>query len=243
MKKLFLFASLILALSLSASAQYDGFSFGFKVGPNLGWTGSTTGAATNKGVKAGFDLGVVAEYYFAENYAIVSGVNVDFARGRYTFNNALVLDSILTPYGVDRTYKTTVFEIPLMLKMVTDQFGELPIRYYAQVGGGIGFASNVMVKDESIVSPSPDEWGKSNKEFSNFRASLKVGAGAQYSISGTTSVFAGLYFSHDLVNNINSISPNHYANYYDSNLNPIGSRDPKLNLLQNRIGLEVGIMF
>ena len=242
MKKNLFFIGLMLALSLSASAQYKGFSFGFKLGPNFGWTGSTTGAAQSEGTKLGMDLGLVAEYYFANNYAIVSGVNVSFLGGHYSFVDG-VLDSLetLKTYNVDRVYKGTVYEIPLMLKMVTNELGNAPIRAYAQVGAGIGYAQKVKVKDAIDGAAAPAEWGITNKEFSNMRVSLKIGAGAQYALDESTRLFAGLYFSHDVLNNINSISPNYYKYYGGSKL--IGERETKLNMLQNRIGLEVGILF
>ena len=43
MKKNLLLAGLLLAMTLSVSAQYKGFSFGFKLGPGFDWVGSTTG--------------------------------------------------------------------------------------------------------------------------------------------------------------------------------------------------------
>ena len=242
MKKTLLFASLLLALSLSASAQYKGFSFGFKLGPGFDWTGSTTGAAVNEGTRTGFGVGVVAEYYFADNYAIVTGVNVNMNRGHYSFLNATDSLTLLNPFSVDRFYKSTIYEVPVMLKMVTNQFGSLPLRYYAQVGGGIGYAQKVLVKD-AFNGVSAENYEASNKEFSNLRASLKIGAGAQYHIDESLRVFAGLYFSHDFLNNINSITPNHYSNYYGADGKKIGERDKKLNMLQNRFGIEIGIMF
>ena len=256
MKKNLLFIGLILAMSLSASAQYKGFAFGFKVGPNWGWTGSTTGAAVSLGARTGFDVGVVAEYYFADNYAIVSGVNVDFLGGKYTFDKGRMVTDSLNPdgflekYGVNRIYKTTLYEIPLMLKMETNDLGNLPLRAYAQVGGGIGYAQKVKVKDAIPADgiDTPADWGVTNKEFSNIRASLKIGAGAQYAIDESTRLFAGVYFSHDFINNVNYISPNYCGNYYEFNyetneLNKLGERDTKLNVLQNRIGLEVVVLF
>ena len=249
MKKNLLFIGLMLAMSLSASAQDEGFAFGFKVGPNGGWTGSTTGAAVNEGIRTGFDLGVVAEYYFADNYALVSGINVDFVGGKYMFERGrMVVDSInpdgyVEVYGVNRIYKSTIYEIPLMLKMETNDLGNLPLRAYAQVGGGIGYAQKVKVKDaipsEGIETPA--EWGITDREFSNIRVSLKIGAGAQYAVDESTRLFAGFYFSHDFINNINSINPNYYK-YYNGDKD-LGERDVKLNMLQNRIGLEVGVLF
>ena len=244
MKKNLLVIGLMLAMSLSASAQNQGFAFGFKVGPNWGWTGSTTGAAVSEGPKTGFDVGVVAEYYFADNYALVSGINVDFLGGRYSFDNAIQLDTVTQKpdvFKVNRVFKSTLYEIPLMLKMVTNELGDIPLRVYAQVGGGIGYAQKVKVKDAIMGASASEDWGVTNKEFSNIRVSLKIGAGAQYTVDESTRLFAGVYFSHDFLNNINSISPNYYK-FYNGDKN-LGEREKKLNMLQNRIGIEVGVLF
>ena len=247
MKKSLLIVGLLLAMSLTASAQNNGFAFGFKLGPGFDWTGSTTGAAKSEGMRMGFGVGVVAEYYFADNYAIVSGVNVNMNRGHYSFENGRMVMgadsvSVLETYPVDRMFKSTVYEIPLMLKMMTNELGGLPLRAYAQVGAGIGYAQKVKVKDGIDGADMPDAYTTTDKEFSNLRASMKIGAGAQYAIDQSTRVFAGLYFSHDFINNINYITPNYYGNYYE-NGNDIADRDVKLNMLQNRIGLEVGVLF
>ena len=247
MKKSLLIVGLLLAMSLTMSAQNNGFAFGFKFGPGFDWTGSTTGAAKSEGMRMGFGVGVVAEYYFADNYAIVSGVNVNMNRGHYSFDNAIDSTTLLDPFKVDRFYKSTVYEIPVMLKMMTNELGGLPLRDYAQVGAGIGYAQKVKAKD-SYLDVTENEFSATYKEFSNLRASMKFGMGAQYAIDQSTRVFAGLYFSHDFINNINSISPNYYGNYYinvGDDVEKIGDRpmDAKLNVLQNRIGFEVGVLF
>ena len=150
MKKNLLVIGLMLAMSLTVSAQNQGFAFGIKLGPNFGWTGSTT--AQSLGSRTGFDVGVVGEYYFADNYAIVSGVNVSFLGGHYLFDNAHIVTDSLNPdgflemYGVDRTFKSTIYEIPLMLKMVTNEFGDIPLRAYFEVGGGIGLAAKKVME-------------------------------------------------------------------------------------------------
>jgi hypothetical protein len=252
MKKNLLFIGLMMAFSLSVSAQNEGFAFGFKFGPNFGWTGSTTATADNLGSKTGFDVGVVSEYYFADNYAFVTGVNVSFLGGHYMFDNAhLVTDSLnpdgfLEKFGVNRTYKSTIYEIPLMLKMVTNELGNVPLRIYAEVGGGIGLAAKKVRVKDAIPSQNvtaPDKWHTTNKEYSNLRASLKIGAGAQYTVDESTRLFAGVYFSHDFINMINYIRPDYCGNFFDAEGNKIGERDPKLNVLQNRIGIEVGVLF
>ena len=250
MKKSLLMVGLLLAMSLTASAQYKGFSFGFKLGPTFDWTGSKTGAAINQGTKTGFDLGVVAEYYFAENYAIVTGVNVDFVKGHYSFDdmrNISAIDSI-TDYqlgNIDRQFKTTIYEIPLMLKMVTPELGGLPLRAYAQVGGAFGYTQRVKVMDTFTLGEINDkDYRATDGEYNPFHASLRIGAGAEYTLLETTRVFAGIYFSHDFLNSISrgALVTSNYEKYYAGNKD-LGERDLKLNVLQNRIGVEFGIFF
>lgn len=247
MKKKLLFVGLMLAISVGASAQYKGFSFGVKVGPGFDWTGSTTGVAVNNGVRVGLGVGLVAEYYFADNYALLTGVNVNLNRGHYSFNQGCIDPNTEAPdfYNVDRLYKSTVYEIPVMLKMITNQFGSFPMRYYAQVGAGLGYAARkVQVKDAIGDGAMAADYTTANKEYSSFRASLKLGLGAEYSIDESLRVFAGVYYSHDFINNINYISPDYCGNYIE-NGKIIGARpdDKKLSLLQNRVGIEIGILF
>ncbi len=249
MKKSLLIVGLLMAMSLTASAQYKGFSFGFKVGPSFDWTGSKTGAAINQRTKTGFDVGLVAEYYFAENYAIVTGVNVDFVNGQYKFDDKrnVSADTIndFQLGTVDRKFKTTIYEIPLMLKLVTPELGNLPLRAYAQVGGAFGYTQRVKVMDTFTLGEINDtDYRATDGEYNPFHASLRIGAGAEYTLLETTRVFAGIYFSHDFLNSISrgALVTSNYEKYYAGNKD-LGERDLKLNVLQNRIGIEVGVFF
>ena len=251
MKKNLLFVGLMLALSLTASAQYKGFSFGLKFGPSFDWTGSKTGAASNQGVKTGFDVGLVAEYYFAENYALVTGVNVDFFRGHYNFSDMryISINDSISDYqlgDVDRQFKTTVYEIPLMLKMVTPQIGNLPLRAFAQVGGAFGYTQRVKVMDSfSLGNINDSEYRATKGEYNPIHASLRIGAGAEYAFLESTRAFVGIYYTHDFLNSISSggagITSN-YVKYYNGDKD-LGERVERLNILQNRIGIEMGILF
>jgi len=249
MKKSLLIVGLLMAMSLTASAQYKGFSFGFKVGPSFDWTGSKTGAAINERTKTGFDVGLVAEYYFAENYAIVTGINVDFVNGQYKFDDMrnVSVDTIndFQLGTVDRKFKTTIYEIPLMLKLVTPELGNLPLRAYAQVGGAFGYTQRVKVMDTFTLGEINDtDYRATDGEYNPFHASLRIGAGAEYTLLETTRVFAGIYFSHDFLNSISrgALVTSNYEKYYAGNKD-LGERDLKLNVLQNRIGIEVGVFF
>lgn len=246
MKKNLLFVGLMLALSLSASAQYRGFSFGLRLGPNFNWIESKAGAADNDGVKTGFDMGFLAEYYFTENYALVMGVNVNFLKGEYDFVDKRVIDNDTILGTVGRTFKPIVYEIPLMFKMVTPQLGNIPLRAYAQLGGAFGLSPRVKVKDDFAMGDIDDDGYRLAKgEYNPIHASLRVGAGAEYAFLRSTRAFLGVYYSYDFLNGISSgvqgITSN-YRKYYNGDKN-LGERPDRLDIHQHRIGVEMGILF
>jgi hypothetical protein len=259
MKKSLLIVGLLMAMSLSATAQYDGPAFGFRLGPNFNWITSSKGGADNEKVPVGFDLGFVFEYYFTENYAFVTGVNVNFLRGAYDFKDMrnISLDSISNYQlgDVERKFKTTEYEIPLMLKMVTPEIGNLPLRAYAQIGGAFGITPVVKVKDDFDLNVLEEmdylddaAYRAAKGEYNPIHASLRAGIGAEYAFLETTRAFLGVYYSYDFLNGIGSggqgIFRNNYRlHYYDADGNVLGDRTPKLDIHQHRIGVEVGILF
>ena len=252
MKKSLLIVGLLMAMSLSATAQYDGPAFGFRLGPNFNWVGSK-GEAYDSDMRVGFDVGFVFEYYFTENYALVTGVNVNFLKGEYDYRdkrNISPVDSIPNYLlgDVERTFKTTEYEIPLMLKLVTPEIGNIPLRAYAQIGGAFGLTPVVKVKDEFKLDElelNDTEFKLAKGQYNPIHASLRVGAGAEYAILETTRVFLGVYYSYDFLNGISSGAQgitHNYRKYYGGDKD-LGERPARLDIHQHRIGLEVGVLF
>jgi len=253
MKKSLLIVGLLMAMSLSATAQYDGAAFGFRMGPSFNWVGSK-GEAYDSDMKVGFDLGFVFEYYFTENYALVTGVNVNFLRGEFDYKDMrnTATDTVYRLVSVERKFKTTEYEIPLMLKMVTPEIGNLPLRAYAQIGGAFGITPVVKVKDEfeldDLVDYEDPAYRLAKGQFNPIHASLRVGAGAEYAFLETTRAFLGVYYSYDFLNGIGSggqglFRNNYRLHYYDADGNVLGDRPNKLDIHGHRIGVEVGILF
>ena len=253
MKKSLLVIGLLMAMSLTASAQYDGPAFGFRVGPTFNWVGSNGKEAYDSDLKVGCDLGFVFEYYFTENYALVTGINVNFLKGEYDFRDKRDISTDSIPnyqLGViEREFKTTEYEIPLMLKLVTPEIGNIPIRAYAQLGAAFGITPVVKVKDkfklDDLEDPKEAEYRLVKGEFNPIHTSLRVGAGAEYALLETTRVSLGVYYSYDLLNGISSGAQgitNNYRKYYGGD-EALGERPVNLDIHQHRIGIEVGILF
>lgn len=250
MKKSLLIVGLLMAMSLTASAQYDGPTFGIRLGPSFDWIGSK-GEAYDQDTKVGFDLGFVFEYYFTENYALVTGLNVNFLRGEYNFNDKRLApaDSVYQLVKVERKFKTAEYEIPLMLKMVTPEMGNIPLRAYAQLGGAFGITPVVKVKDEfdlDELEPIEDQaYRNASREYNPIHASLRAGVGVEYAFLETTRAFLGVYYSYDILNGISSGVQgitNNYRKYYCGD-ETLGERPNRLDIHQHRIGIELGVLF
>ena len=175
------------------------FRFGIQASPSFSWMGTDDNSINNNGTNLGLRLGMVGEYYFAENYAFTSGLNFAFNQGgtlrhdtggnfwtrselsNPDFNNS----ETALPDGVNLKYSIQFVEIPIGLKMRTQEFGYL--RYYAElpiftigiktqaVGDITG--TNIMTEKENIKN-----------DVNSLNVSWGLGGGVEYTINSSTSL-------------------------------------------------------
>ena len=273
MKKNLIIAAIMLFATMTASAQYKDFYFGLKFGPHIDWAGSSTKTVDNDKVKMGFNFGFVGEYYFVENYALEFGLNLDFLRNRYEYDEARqvnlnidnpALYSLVNPVDsiwgtVNRTMRGTYVEIPIMLKMRTNEFGDW--RFFGEVGLAVGVRAKASAKDVftynikgnpvlTPLSPLEDQQyiDKSEKfanvtsQYNLFTLKYIVAGGAEYSINGSTRAFARIIFNGNILNNL---SASYAKGDTEKDKNKVYDyiRPEKLDVHPYSIGLELGIMF
>ncbi len=213
MKKIVLQAAFFIFLQTLMFSQ--DFRFGFQVSPNRTWINSSDNTINAVGGNTGLKLGVVGEYYFDERYAITAGLGFAFNQGgtlKHDTGGNLFSESDLSnpnlnmgdkplPDGVELTYKIQYVEIPVALKMRTDEMGyfryfaEIPIFPTAIRTQARGNIKGVDSQGISIKSEDLDI----NKDVTLFSFSWGIGAGVEYSISSNTALVAGLYFQNQLI--------------------------------------------
>ena len=224
MKKLFIISVIALIFSNSSlKAQERPFVFGFKVAPNIGWMNpSSTGYETD-GSKFGFSWGLMAEFHLMENYSINTGLNILFQNG--TLNYEDELDAYGGVGFLSRTYNLKYIEIPVILKMKTNEISG--IRFFGVFGFGANILLSAKVQDKFALEAGVFE-DKGKKDFKNnlksMRASMIVGIGAEFNVDGVTKLLAGVNFNNgitDVLKNqnnyhsdINHKSINNYLEFY-----------------------------
>jgi len=224
MKKIIILVTLLLFTFNYSRAQEDnpppvqqnhGKAFksvlmGVKASPNIGWLNPDSKKYESEGVIFGFSWGFMCEFAFTKNYSFVTGFNVIASNGKLNYPHMKIVSEnslIDTLTGkMSREYKLRYLEIPLTLKMRTRDFGKFS--FYGQIGLGAGFNIRAKSSDEfsyDIKNRTPVPLTALASESENikdqvtfFRLGLLIGAGAEFSLGGTTRLMAGFNYNNGL---------------------------------------------
>lgn len=204
MKKIVSLLFFSLLLHLSAEAQQS-FRFGFQASPTFSSLRTSDkkieGTSSNWGLK----LGMNGEYYFARNYAFISGLGFGFnqggtlqngyEKGIFWPNSELSEPRFDTvPQNAKLYYRVNYVEIPFGLKMRGGSNEDSRIRYYAEIPvitlgfrtkavGGIRGTNNQNTEDENI-----------QRDVNALSLSWGLGGGIEYEIASSATLVAGLAY-------------------------------------------------
>lgn len=209
------------------SGESKGFRFGLQFSPHLDWTKAQDKHTTSSGVKVDFNYGLVADFSIALRYAVSTGINISQYstiirhEDTLTMFNSFPNDSFRL--GTKASYKLQYIDIPLVLKLKTNEIG------YVTYFGQFGFDLSVCTKSRGDIS---DNSGVRNKDDENlgpdispFNLALNIGGGIEYSLSKSTAFITSLSFH------------NGFLDISDS------PKDFKSKTILNAVELKVGILF
>jgi hypothetical protein len=246
MKKLIIVLCLA-TISLTGYAQQD-LRFGFQMSPSFSWMSTSVNHINSSGTNLGLKLGIVGEFYFRENYALVSGIGFHFNAGGtllhenegFYWRNSDIPASVMSDTtfasGTKLKYGIQYLEIPIGLKMRTREFGY--VRYYFQPDITLGFKSQARGSIEGVGITDGDEKYNIRKEVNGLNMSWGLGGGIEYTITENTSLVAGLAFQKGFTD----VTDDRRDQYFDSrDANKLKAEKSKG--VVNAITLKVGIIF
>lgn len=227
-RALVVFAVFTLAVSTLSMGNPNsdfGFRFGLKASPNLSWFRTETRGYSNSGTDLGFSYGLIADYEFAKNYAISSGLQILHTGGTLKYD--YLHQGVTTEKR--REHNLRYLEIPATLKLRTSEMGY--ITYYGKFGLGLGFNIHASA-DDRITLSDQSSLRITNEDISDeirfLRAGLIIGAGFEYNLGGMTSLMGGITFH------------NGFSNILDKE-NPAVPNKPSAH--NNYFELTLGVMF
>ena len=220
-KALALLAATLIAGTATLHAQdatsSEGVRFGLKLSPNMGIVKPETKGIEGNGTGLGYTFGLMTEFPIGTNgnYRFATGLNLNNLTGKWKEEfkyvaSADAASAILTK-ELETDVKLQYVELPLTIKLMTNEIGYL--RYFAVVGAGNAF--NIRAKSDQVVAKVDGTRADGQPIVTTFtdesdvdvqsnialyKASLIVGAGAEYNFSGSTSLLLGLTYNNGFTN-------------------------------------------
>ena len=256
MKKILVLPILIALILISKSAftqdsERSLFHFGLKAAPAVSWFTPGDKKLSNDGSKFGFGYGLTTEFGITKNYAISTGLEVVNAGGKLVFPSTTdstyysVLDenSIIEKYDTfllkERTYRLRYVNIPLLLKLKTNPIGSMT--YFGQFGVDASIKWKAMADDDGNFL-GQQTTTRNDVDISNdigfLRLALNVGLGAEYNLSGSTSLVFSVNYNNGFTNALQKKSEN-------IRLYKVGrkSNEFEQKAVFNYVSVTVGILF
>ncbi len=248
-------------LFVNLSAQEDNFSndpvvnteneerkirFGLQLNPHISWLTANTSDLESEGSKLGLTYGLSTEFFLTKNYLFSTGLFIASLGGELAYEGIYEDNNgVSVPSSIQQTYSIKYIEIPLTLKLRTNEIGY--ITYFGQFGlkSGFKFKSTSDFSYADINNSPKIEGVNTASDIFFINMNLTVGAGIEYSISGNTTLMLGLTYNNGFINQLdkkaNLIGANGKA-ALDIDGEPIyADKDPSANM--NYVSLNIGIFF
>ena len=197
------------------------YIFGLKTGANFSWYKPDSRNLSNGGLKLGYSYGLMADYIFQQNYAISAEFLVSGINGKIKFKDTLTYSknniSKKVP-NVEYEYTVKYVQIPISFKFRTKEIGSM--KYFAQ----FGIAPGIRISSKVQINGNGMPWGEDERanikthkgsddsyepaEFDDdvkiINLPLLIGAGAEYNLTGNTSLYGNIRFENGFNNILKS---------------------------------------
>lgn len=258
MKKIALFTIATLSTLLTVAQDFQEWKIAPRVSPGIAWMKPDSKFMTNEGNVFRFGFGLMIDKHFTENYAIGTGLEVSRFGGILSFKETGRVAGQDLIWQTKREYDLRYVEIPLTLKLRTNEIGY--ITYWGQFGISAGLNIRAKSDDEidyelvKVSTESSTNWIKSDlvnltsedndikDDIQIFRVGLVIGGGIEYGLSGNTSLIAGITYNNGFTNALKG----DHVQTDDGNEVVYESLKPKtskLKAMTNIVSLNVGIKF
>ncbi|MBI2280846.1 MAG: PorT family protein [Bacteroidetes bacterium] len=179
------------------------FRLGLHFSPNIAWLNLNTTGYSSNGSRIGFAYGLSTEFYIAKNYLISTGFSINNVGGRLQYESVYDNNGVLAPSEIKQTIKINYVDIPLSIKLKTNEIGY--VTYYGNFGFNVGIKYNSKTDIEYLDFKNIKQTDVANTDnVSLININLIVGGGLEYNISGNTNLAVGITFHNGFTNIIKS---------------------------------------
>ena len=195
MKRFILFAFLV-ALVIPGFGQKH-IKLSFAGSPSVNWMSTDNADAERGKLTLGYDYGLNSDFYFSEDerYAFSTGIQISNIGGEisYRTNSPFQFSGATLPSLSKIRYRLRYVEIPIAIKLKTDQFHRI---YY---WGQFGVSPMVNIKAKGDSSDGSLNKANINDEVNLFNMAMNVGIGFDFDLGSSNSITGGLIYQNGLI--------------------------------------------
>lgn len=189
-----IFAQLKAGLKLSGTFALNSVTDNSGSADSINYSNSSLGLRYSAGLNLDFHI----------NKSVAFGTGLWFTVKRAGFTSSYILNN--ASYDVNEVYNLQYLQIPLTLKMFTNNIAD-DMKLYFQLGPSLDIKIN-----EKLLSNSPSSkpiYTAANDAdravFSYFDCSIIAGAGVEWQMAESTALFGGLSYNRGLINTFNPL--------------------------------------
>jgi hypothetical protein len=192
--KRYILSAFFVVLAFIGSGQKH-IKLSFSGSPSVNWMGTDNSIAEKGKLLLGYDFGLNSDFYFSgdERYSLFTGVQIINTGGEISYRNGtdFYFGGTAFPAASKIKYRLRYVEIPLAIKLKTDQF-----RRYSY-WGLFGLSAMVNI-DSKGYSEGVFKKASISEEINLFNLAMNVGAGFDFDLGSSNTVSAGLVFQNGL---------------------------------------------
>ncbi|MBN2805394.1 MAG: outer membrane beta-barrel protein [Prolixibacteraceae bacterium] len=193
---------LLVLLILTQLGFAQNFRLGFQASPHMSWMNSSKKNIVNNELRPGIKYGLQADIFLAgfPRYSLNTGLfvaNHSFS-AHYQVEEDFFINDVTFSEPVTLTYQLNYLEIPLNIKLKSDQFYRFT--FYGQFGltNLINLSATASSGDERFSGDNINQ-GMNNRVIKPYNLSMIMGGGAEYDVGGNTALHLGLQYSNGLI--------------------------------------------
>jgi hypothetical protein len=169
------------------------YSFSVVMDPMITWMTTNKHNIKRDGFNFGYNIGLVMDKYFMENYALSTGISILTTGGNLHYLDSMDFNlgsgSDTLPGGTSVRYNLRYITIPFSLKLHSTEIG------YSTMFAHIGINNHINIRAAANV-PSRNISGKDIKnEINMFLISYFIGGGIAFSFGGDFAILGGIYLT------------------------------------------------
>jgi len=195
MKHLIL-SCLLIATVVTGYGQYH-IRLSFVGDPSVNWMRTSNSSTENGKSILGYDYGLNGDFYFSEDerYSFSTGLQISNTGGEISYHStsSFEFSGATLPAISKIKYQIRYVEIPLAIKLRTDQFDR--VKYW----GLFGLSAMLNIAAKGTSNDGTLKKANINDEVSPINLAMNVGIGFDYELNESNSVTTGLIFQNGLM--------------------------------------------